>query len=143
MKEYRKNNRIIDGVIVLAGAICSLEFYFDEWFPWLTKLDFALFICVIVVVCFTPVKYYCGVVSVRITEKAIERKWLFVKTCTISRDSAVAFPHSIGGVLCMIFSTSDLPLHRTSDILRAVFKRKAIVFPYVHQIKQDFPELFR
>ena len=142
MKEYRKNIRIIYWLLLPMGAIGTLSVYFEEWFPWSIELYSVLCACVLPVIVLSPMKYYCGIVSLRISGETIERVWLIFKTCTITRNNATAFSRSILGMYCMIFSNSDLSHDRISDILRAVFKREAIIFPYVYQIKRDFPELF-
>lgn len=142
MKEYRKNMRSIYWVLLAIGAIGTLSLYFEEWFQWSARLYFTLCACFLPVIVFSPLKYFCGVVSLRVTDKAIERVWMIFKTCTISRDGVVAFPRSVLGILCMVFSNSDLSHARTGEILCAVLKCKAIVFPYTYQITRDFPEWF-
>lgn len=142
MKEYRKKIRIIYWLLLPIGAMGTLSVYFEEWFQWSTKLYFTLCAVFLPVIVFSPLKYFCGIVSLRVTSKAIERVWMIFKTCTITRESAVSFSRSILGIYCMIFSNSDLSRARTVDILYAALKHKAIVFPYIFQIKQDFPEWF-
>ena len=142
MKEYRKNMRIIFWLLLAIGAIGTLSVYFEEWFQWSTGLYFTLCAGFLPVIVFSPLKYFCGIVSLRVTDKTIERVWMIFKTCTITRESAVASSSSILGIYCMIFSNSDLSHARTVEILCAALKRKAIIFPYIFQIKQDFPEWF-
>ena len=142
MKEYRKEIRILYWLLLPIGAIGTLSVYFEEWFPWSTGLHFTLCSAVLPVIFCSPLKYFAGIVSLRVTDKALERIWVIFKTCTISRESIVASSRSILGIYCMVFSNSDLSHVRTSEIIRAAIKRKAIIHPYIYQIKKDFPEWF-
>ena len=142
MKEYRKDIKGLYWLLVVMGVIGTRSVYFEEWFQWSTKLYFGLCAFLLPLLAISPLKYFCGIVSLRVSNKAIERVWMIFKTCTISRENAVLFSRSILGIYCMIFSNSDLSRARTVDILYAALKHQAIVFPYVYQIKQDFPEWF-
>lgn len=142
MKEYRKVIRILYRLLLPVLAIGTLSLHFEEWFPWSTKLDNILCAIILPLLALSPLKYFCGIVSLRVTDKALERIWVIFKTCTISRESIVASSRSILGIYCMVFSNSDLSHARTIEIIRAAIKRKAIIHPYIYQIKKDFPEWF-
>ena len=143
MKEYRKDIRILYWLLLPVLAISTLSLHFEEWFPWSTKLYIILCAIILPLLLLSPLKYFCGIVSLRVTDKAIERVWMIFKTCAISRDGVVAFPRSVLGIFCMIFSNSDLSHAGTGEILCAALKRKAIIFPYIFQLKQDFPDWFK
>lgn len=142
MKEYRKEIRILYWLLLPVGAITTLSLHFEEWFPWSTKLDNILYAITLPLLALPPLNCFAGIVSLRVTEKSLERIWIIFKTCTISRKNIVASSRSILGVYCMIFSNSDLSHARTIEIIRAAIKRKAIIHPYIYQIKKDFPEWF-
>jgi len=142
MKVYRKNMRIINWLAPIWGGIITLAFEFDEFFPWAPGVNNVLSACFLPLFFLSPLKYFCGIVSLRITDKAIQRTWMSIKTCSIARENIVVSSRLILGIYCMIFSNSDLSHARTADILCAAFKRKAIIFPYIYEVKKDFPEWF-
>lgn len=144
MKEYHKVGKIFVWFIAPILTICTIafEFSFDKIFPWSEKLFISLSIFFVLMAVFSPLKYYCGVVSLRVTENAIQRLWLKIRTCSIPRDNAFIHYRIIFGLLFMVFSKTDLSHARTADIIFAVLSHKAIVFPFVVQIKKDFPEWF-
>lgn len=142
MKEYQKDLRILNWLLPIWGAIGTLAVYFEEWFPWSTRLYFVLCACLLPLFGLSPLKYFCGIVTLRINESKVERVWLICRTCTIFRDGSFVLERSILGVYCMIFAKSDLTNARTVDIIREACKRKAIVFPYLSQIKTDYPVWF-
>lgn len=143
MKEYRKKIRIIYWMLLPIGAMGTLSEYFEEWFPWSTKLYLILCAVFLPVIVFSPLKYFCGIVSLRVTNKAIERVWMIFKTCTISRENLNVFYRDIYGKSFLVFSNSDLSLCSNFGILLTVLRRKAIIFPKTIEILVDFPEWIR
>ena len=143
MKEYRKKIRIIYWMLLPIGAMGTLSVYFEEWFPWSTKLYLILCAVFLPVIVFSPLKYFCGIVSLRVTNKAIERVWMIFKTCTISRENLNVFYRDIYGKAFLVFSNSDLSLCSNFGILLTVLRRKAIIFPKTIEILVDFPVWIR
>lgn len=142
MKEYKKDMRYLKWPLVIWGAVGTLSLYFEEWFPWSAGLYFGLCLFLIPLLVISPLKYFCGIVSLRVSQEKVQRVWMRLTTCTISRENAIAFTRSVLGIYCMVFSSCDLRHARTAEIIHAAFKRKAIIFPYIIHVKKDFPEWF-
>ena len=130
--------QIVDKACVIIVGISYLATEFDGW----RKVYLILVACAFLVIYLSPMKYFCGDVSLRITDKAIERRWMFFKTCTVSRENLNVFYRDIYGKSFLVFSNSYLSHLSNFGIHCAAFKRKAIIFPDDTFIRVDFPEWF-
>ena len=142
MKEYRKTMRIINGLLTVIYVMGFIANTFEKSSSGFTKLCFTLCLIILPIIEFSPLKYFCGVVSLRVSDEKVVRVWMSFKTCTITRENNVVSCRRIAGLNFMIFSNSDLSHARTAKVLGAALRRKAIIFPYTSQIWLDFPQWF-
>lgn len=142
MKEYSKSNPLIQWVLIVGVVLGALSLYFEEWFPWSTRLFDIMCVVVLPIVVFSPLKWYCGIVSLRVTDETIDRVWMIWKTCSIPRESVHICARRWFGMYLWVIAGNDFSKRKTIDIVKAVLQRKAIVFPYDTRIRSDFPEWF-
>lgn len=142
MKEYSKSNPVVRWLLGVGCIVGTLSLYFDEWFPWSNGLFEIMCAVVLPIVVFSPLKWYCGIVSLRVTDKTIDRVWMLWRTCSIPRESVHICARCRFGMYLWVIAANDFSKRKTIDIVKAVLQRKAIVFPYDARIRSDFPEWF-
>ncbi len=143
MKQYRNEPNTATRIItVMAGILGTISLYFDEVFPWSTGVFFCVVAGFVLLLLFSPLKYYSGVVTLLINEEFIQRQWLGIRVCTIKRREVFAFCRSIFGIDYIVFSKTDLRRAKVPAILWRLVRRRAMLYPYGSAIVSDFPELF-
>ena len=142
MKEYHAEGWIYRLPLYIVAPFALLADYCSDVFPWVYDVFFIL----LGVGCFfyliTPFKFFPVFTTLCIDEACI-RKRLFETYTTrcISRVKVRIGYMVLHGIRYVVFSEEDIPAEKR-DILRLVYLRRALLFPYQYEMHKDFPELF-
>ena len=116
--------------------------YFSDWFAGAYDIYFLVLLLCVLFYVLTPYKYFPLFTTLCIDETHIKKRLFgdFV-TRKIERENVCIHYLILHGTLYVAFSKVDIPADK-KEILRAVFLRQAMVFPWTSAMESDFPELF-
>ena len=142
MKEYHAEGWIYRLPLYIVAPFALLTDCFSDVFPWAYDVFFILLGAGCVFYLVTPFKFFPVFTTLCIDEACI-RKRLFETYTTrcISRGKARIGYLILHGIRYVVFSEEDIPAEKR-DILRLVYLRRALLFPYNYEMHKDFPELF-
>lgn len=145
VKIYKKQPDISRKTAGLIGGAAVVPFLLllrlDNGVIWAVRL-YLLYVVLIAVAMLSPLKYFIGVSTLRISETKISRAWLGKITCTLRRENIFVTARKLYFAPFVIFSDHDVSQETTLSIMLKSIRRKVIIFPRTWELVADYPDLF-